>query len=139
MENLILDTSVLVKLFSLDERDSIADNLLEKFSLNKLNLFTLDLAIYELANTLKLSKKVPVSVVFANILVVFKMKKIILVSEEIVKNSLILMDKYRLTAYDAAFVVTAELEKIPLLTADYKHHQKSISKNILHYKDFSLA
>ena len=47
-----------------------------------------------------------------------------------------LMYKHNLASYDAAFVTLADSKNIPLFTADYKHHQKSISKNIIWLKEW---
>lgn len=46
------------------------------------------------------------------------------------------MDKFSLTIYDAVFIAAAEIEKIPLLTADYKHHKKEMSKFITWMEDW---
>lgn len=139
MDKIIVDTSVLVKFFSPDEKDNIADELLNKFSRKQLLLLTVDIGIYELANTLKLSKKAPLQTVYQNISDLLVMEpKIITWSKEIIKNGLILMDKFSLTIYDSIFIAAAEIENIPLLTADYKHHKKNFSKQITHYKDWRL-
>jgi predicted nucleic acid-binding protein len=37
----------------------------------------------------------------------------------------------KLTSYDAVFVNLAEDRQLPLVTADYKHHQKTVSANIV--------
>lgn len=137
MDKLILDTSVLVKLFSPDEKDKIADDLLSLFERQKLAFVTLDIAIYELSNALKLSKKASIEIVSDNLSDVLAMQnKIITFSLDLIKKSLVLMDKFNLTIYDSIFVATADSMKNPLLTADYKHHQKTMSKYILHYKEF---
>jgi predicted nucleic acid-binding protein len=137
MEKIILDTSVLVKLFALDEKDKIADQLLSQFIKKKLALITLDIGMYELINAFKLSKKSSTEIVIANISDVLAMQqKIITFSEELIRRGLELMDKFNLTIYDSAFVAAAEIEKIPLLTADYKHHTKKMSKQIVFYDEW---
>lgn len=139
MGTIIVDTSVLVKLFAPDEKDKIADYLLSCFYQKRLAFITLDIAIYELANTLKLSKKTSIETVSNNLSdVVAMQQKIITFSTELIKNGLALMDKFNLTIYDSVFVAAAEIEKIPLLTADYKHHKKEISKQIVHYREWKI-
>lgn len=139
MEKMILDTSVLVKFFAPDEKDQTVDDLLMKFYQKKLLLVTLDIAIYELANTLKLSKRTSVEVVSGNIAAIFEMEpQIIKLSQELIKNGLIIMSKVSLTIYDSVFIAAAEMERLPLLTADYKHHKKEISKQILPYREWRV-
>lgn len=137
MDKIILDTSVLVKFFSPDERDKTADNLLDRFTQKNLYFLTLDIAIYELTNTLKLSKKATVDIVSANISDVLSMNmEIATYSHLLLKKGMEFMDKFNLTIYDSVFIALSEMKKIPLLTADYKHHKKEISKYILHYREW---
>ena len=42
-----------------------------------------------------------------------------------------------IASYDAAYVALADKLNIPLFTADYKHHHKSTSKNIIWLKDWN--
>ncbi len=47
-----------------------------------------------------------------------------------------IMYKSNLTSYDSAFIALAESKNCPLITADYKHHKKSVSKNIVWLKEW---
>lgn len=137
MEEIILDTSVVVKFFSPGEHDHIIDKLLDQFSQKKLSLTTVDIAIYELINALKLSKKGDTETVYKNVLAIFEMKpKIISLSDDLIKKALDIMNNFPLTVYDAVFIAAAELNKTRLITADYKHHKKEISKYILFYEEW---
>ncbi len=137
MGEVILDTSVLVKFFAPDEKDKTADQVLDNCAEKILSIVTIDIAVYELINTLKLSKKSSAPIIYDNVLAMYKMApRIITLSQELIKCGLEIMEKFPLTIYDAVFVAAAEMEKIPLLTADYKHHKKEISKYIVYYQEW---
>lgn len=137
MGEVILDTSVLVKFFVPDEKDKTADQVLDKSAEKILSIVTIDIAVYELVNTFKLSKKSSAPIIYDNVSAMYKMApRIITLSQELIKCGLDIMEKFPLTIYDAVFVAAAEMEKIPLLTADYKHHKKEISKYIVYYKEW---
>lgn len=137
MEKIILDTSVLVKLFSPDEKDIIADSLLSLHTQKKLSLTTIDFGLYELANTLKFSKRAKGAEIYQHLLTLFRMDlEVITFTNNLLEHALILMDQFPITMYDASFVAAAEIEKVSLLTADYKHHTKEISPSILHYQEW---
>ena len=52
-------------------------------------------------------------------------------SSELIKKTIAIAQKHQVTTYDAIFIALSEVKDIPLFTADYKHHVKSISKNII--------
>ena len=138
MEKILLDTSVLVKFFSPDEKDKKIDLLLDKIAQKKIKLILVDVALYELVSALSLSKKISSLTVFENIAAILDLEpEIISFSADLIKRGLIFMEKFNLTIYDSLFIAAAEQKKVPLLTADYKHHRKSISKNIVYYKEFN--
>ncbi|MBI2641187.1 type II toxin-antitoxin system VapC family toxin [Candidatus Roizmanbacteria bacterium] len=139
MDQIILDASVLIKLFHPEEQDKIAERLLVEFNKRKLSFVILDLALYEFVNALKFSKKARKEFILSALTSILDLNpEIISYSNEFMEKILDLLDKFTITLYDASFIAAAEMEKIPLLTADYKHHIKSMSKHVLHYKDFDV-
>jgi len=137
MGKIILDTSILIKLFHPEEHDTIAERLLLSFSRKNLSFVIPDIALYEFVNALRFSKKAHKTFILESLRVVLSLKpKIISYSNALMEKILEIMDKSMITVYDAAFVATAELEEAPLLTADYKHHNKKISSNILLYDEW---
>lgn len=139
MEEIILDTSVLIKLFSEDEQDRTSKSLLDNLLKESLSLVLIDLEVYELVNSMKLSKKLPDDYIIESISKLLETKpQIIHFSPELIKSALKIMTEFSLAVYDAIFIALAEIEKIPLLTADYKHHKKEISKQIVHYREWKI-
>ena len=137
MEKIILDSSVLVKLFAPDERDVIADKLLLQHAQKKLILATIDLAIYELANTLKFSKRAKGDEIYKHLLTLFRIDlEIITFTHNLLEQTLNLMDQFPITMYDASFIAATQIENVSLLSADYKHHKKEISPAIVHFRDW---
>lgn len=139
METLILDTSVLVKLFSKDETSEQTVALLAKLNNKSLFITIPDIAVYELINSLKYSKNAAPALIMDILDVIMKMNlRIVNFSQELLKISVKTMDKYEITIYDAIFIAMSDMEKIPLLTADYKHHRKEISQQIMYYKEWKI-
>lgn len=137
MDKIILDTSVLIKIFHPSEHGAVADRLLSALSQKKLSFVLPDIALYEFVNALKFSKKADKEFVLQAIKTVFSLNpKIITYSDALIEKTLYLIDKYPIAVYDAVFIAVAEMEKIPLLTADYKHHLKKMSKQIIYYEEY---
>lgn len=137
MDEIILDASVLIKLFYPGEQDKTSDNLIEKFAKKELSFVTLDLALYEFVNALKFSKNAKKDFIFSALAGILDMDpKIISYSSLLMEKILDIIDNFPITVYDASFVAASEMQRISLLTADYKHHKKEISKYILHYREW---
>ena len=47
-----------------------------------------------------------------------------------------LLFEHKITSYDAAFLAVADFWNAPLFTADYSHHSKNLSKNIVWLKEW---
>jgi predicted nucleic acid-binding protein len=137
MDTIILDASVLVKFFSDDEKDKISLKLLEQYSKQKCSFAILEISLYEMVNALKLSKKSSSKMTYEAVAAILEMKqKTIPFSLELIKKSLEIMDMFKIAIYDALYVAAAEIEHIPLLTADYKHQPKKMSKQIVFYDEW---
>lgn len=137
MEKVVIDASVLVKFFSLDERDKAIETILNQIKEKKLSLALPDISIYELVNSLKLSKDFNSEEIYAAVLTLLEIKpQIVKFSLPLLKRILLIIKRYPLTVYDALYIASAEIGKIPLLTADYKHHQKRISKLVVYLDEW---
>ena len=132
MTKVIVDTSVVIKwFFSENEADlGQSDNFLKQVKAGEVEIIVPKIILLELANVAKFGKKVDEDVC-RQVLSTFNDLVTEYLdlpgSEELIKN-FYLGD---LTSYDAVFVTLADLKEMPLLTADYKHHKKSISPNIV--------
>ena len=135
MEEIILDSSVLIKLFSKDEDYATTAKLIAKFASESLSLVLLDVALYELINALKYSKNATSELISAIVDAVIKMNpRMITFSPEVSHEAIQIMEKFSITIYDSLFIAAAQLENVHLLTADYKHHRQEISPSIIHFR-----
>lgn len=105
---------------------------------SKLNLVTLDFTPAELANSLHLGKKFELGDTLKSLDKFYSLDpEVILFEKDLTKKSAIIAYQSGITIYDAAYVALSNLKRIPLFTADYKHHKKSISPHIIHLKEWN--
>ncbi|MGB9707080.1 MAG: type II toxin-antitoxin system VapC family toxin, partial [Microgenomates group bacterium] len=131
MEKVVLDTSVVVKWF-VEEKDSQkALNFLEEYRQGKLKLLAPQIVGLELANALFFGAGFKGKILEKALSAFYNLGiTLVPLSEELVKESAVYSEKFKIAAYDALFIVVAEKEKCFLVTADKKHHQKSFSPRI---------
>lgn len=122
MKKYILDTSVVVKWFSREEKDSekallLRDQLLEGICA----IIIPDLLVYELANTLKYNPNFSAKDVKDSLDSIFNMGIEIKEVDSLTINEAIEIAFRRdIKVYDAYFIAMSIRERKPLLTADYK-------------------
>lgn len=130
----ILDTSVAVKWFTREEKDSAKALMLREQLLKGLCAITIpDLLLYEIANALKYNPKFSAKDVKDALDSILTMGIEIREIEGLILNEAIeIAFKLKVTTYDAYFIALSRREKKPLLTADYKlfNRVKSL-KNII--------
>ena len=137
MNRLVVDNSVVLKWFYKENDSDKALELLELIQNLNITLILPSLAVVELVNSLRFGKKAdPVK---ANEVTnkFFSLEPELLAVD--LESSLRLSKIVHLnniTVYDAIYVLVAEEKNIPLFTADYNHHKKSISKNIVWLKEW---
>lgn len=132
MMNIIVDTSVVTKWYAQKDENDLeqAFHLLESCNQNKLALICPKIILLELANVLYVGKKLTKELCLASI---SSFKKLCeeLVDIENTDLMIEIMYSYKLPSYDAIFIALAIKKQIPLVTADYKHHLKSITPRII--------
>lgn len=137
MTNIIVDTSVATKWYCEENEDDLdkSEQLKELIVEEKCYLVCPRIVTLELVNVLRFSKKMSRGDCLdsANSLVELCTDLV-----EIPKLDLItdLMYEHNLASYDATFLALADWMETPIFTADYKHHRKSISKNIIWLKEW---
>lgn len=137
MTNVCLDTSVLVKWFYPEEDSDKSLLLLELSEKSAVLLVGPDITSIELANSLLLGKGFDPIDAINSIKKLFSLEPdLVAVDEKLVEKAIRLAHDHKLTTYDSLFIALSELRNIPLFTADYKHHKKSISKNIVWLKEW---
>lgn len=132
MTNIIVDTSVAVKWFSEESENDLpeARQIKERIVEGKLSLICPEIIVLELVNVLTFSKKLSQDEC------VRSTKSLIDLCVDVVPlpdldRIIDLVYRHKLASYDAAFVALAMMRDVPLVTADYKHHKKSISPHIV--------
>lgn len=137
MTDVCLDTSTLVKWFYPEEDSDKALLILKLCEKSSAFLTGPDITSVELANSLLLGKGFGRAETINAITKLFSLEPDFITSDEMVIESVtrIAFD-HKLTTYDSLFIAISELRDIPLFTADYKHHKKSVSKNIVWLKEW---
>lgn len=138
MDKIVLDTSVIIKWFSLEPGRKDALGIRDRVVQGKTDLVEPDLIFYELINALWFGKKFG-SKKIGRILTEFRNldPEIVALNPELTAIILKLINKFSITTYDASFVALANENKIPLITADTKHHKKAYGKFIIPLAEFS--
>jgi len=120
MAKYVVDASVAVSLVLSDEpfhRHAIA--LFERFARHELELVTVPLLIFEVANALWKAVRVARIEFVDAVEAVRKMEELRIPLRTIsLADTLTLAHRYERTAYDAAYLTLASLEEVPLITAD---------------------
>lgn len=132
MTSIIVDTSVVTKWYAQKNEDDLkqAFRLLESCQDGSITLICPKIILLELANVLYLGKKLDQSLCDES-LRSFENLCTNLLDMDDTKHIVKTMYDHKLASYDAAFVSLAITLSIPLITADYRHHKKSISPHIV--------
>ena len=132
MTSIIVDTSVVVKWFSEENEDDYlkARQIKARIVEGTLSLICPEIIALELINVLTYSKK------FTQDECTHCVKSFIELCSDVVPlpdldRTIDSVHRYTLASYDAAFVTLAMMRNVHLITADYKHHKKSISPHIV--------
>lgn len=139
METVTLDTSVVIKWYTDEEGTIEAVSLLTKYKTGSLNIIIPSILPLELANALyfglgfRQKNHDEALKEFFNLNI-----PVIHLSDKLIRNASRLMEKFSTAIYDTIFMYIAEEKRIPLITADKKHHQKKYSKHITYLDEISL-
>ena len=137
MNKVVIDTSVIIKWFSSEEESEKAQDLLRPITASEVDLILPHFAQLEVSNILRLGKNLLQAQTDKCIIDFFDLlPRFVEIDKSFSLEISSLAYAHNLAAYDAAFIAVANRWNIPLFTADYKHHQKSISKNIVWLKEW---
>ena len=123
MKQYILDTSVIIKWFSeLDEDDlDKALNLRHEFLNRKCSISVPDLLFYELANALRYNDHFESQDVKDALKSVIDMGFVVVgIQANVINLAIDIAFKNNVTIYDSCFLALSQIEKMPLITSDYK-------------------
>lgn len=133
MRNIIVDTSVVVKWFSAEQDSTKANALLDANKNDEIEFLFPQTVLFELINSLFHSKKFSQTQTEQSVRLFLDLKAQFIPIDEFnfQQETISLVYQTNLTSYDASFIALANIYKTTLITADYKHHKKSISPYIL--------
>lgn len=131
MEEVIVDTSLAVKWFVEEENSDKALGLLKNYKEGQIKIIVPEIIALELANALFFGAGFEGNILKKSLeaFYLFDFPTVNL-EEDIILGASKYMEKFKIAIYDAIFIYLADLKKIPLITADIKHHKKTYSKEI---------
>jgi predicted nucleic acid-binding protein len=131
MEKVVLDTSVVVKWFVEEKNSEKAVKLLKNYRDGQLKIIAPAIIGLELANALFFGASYKSELIKESLTAFYSLNFVLIpLGESLIQEASEYMEKFKIGIYDALFIFLAEKEKIPLITADKKHHQKRFSKQI---------
>lgn len=128
MQNLVIDTSVIVKWLNQDNELHIsnADKILKDVQNNNVELFAPELAKYEIGNVMLIGKKISThqSIIIQGL--VYRLP-ITFVAEslELATETFSIASQSQITYYDASFIALAKQLSATLITENTKHQGKT--------------
>ena len=134
-----MDTSVVVKWFTQEDRTKEAVSILTEYKDGKINIIIPSILAIELANSLFFGLGYRSAKLDGALKRFFDLNiPNIIINDKIIRSASRMMEKFSITIYDAIFLFLAEEKQIPLITADTKHHQKKYSKYITYLEEITF-
>ncbi|MBI4140541.1 type II toxin-antitoxin system VapC family toxin [Candidatus Woesearchaeota archaeon] len=133
----VLDTSIIVKLYTNENDSPQAIALLKQIHDENIIVFVPDLALYELANSLRWNKNFSErdvrDALTACIGLGFNVR---IPTPPLFEKAISLAYHYNCTVYDAIFLALAKYQNTTLITADIKFTKKAVNEPILTLQTF---
>ena len=121
MKTLVIDTSVAVKWFNLEEDTPAALELRERLYRRECRILAPDLLLYELANALRFNPRLTTDEVKTAVDSVIDLGlEFVPADSEMLRRAVDFAFRFDTTVYDACFLALADLRGLPLLSADAK-------------------
>lgn len=117
-EEKIVDASVLVKLFSIEEDSNKAEDLIKNHVTEKIILIIPELLFLEVSNALKYKKNDENKIKEANEKLWDFQLHIERLNKNIVNKAITIAKEYNLTIYDSIYIALAQINNCELITAD---------------------
>ena len=136
---LVIDSSVIVKWINTQREEHIdqANKILEDAKTEKVELFTSDLAKYEVGNALLTKKGLKSTHAFISLGTVYNLPiSFIPQTLPLAQSAYKIGQELGITYYDASFLSVAEQLGAPLVSDNVKHHGKSKKVKVISLKDY---
>lgn len=135
----VLDASVAAKWFSNEDLTDRAVKVRDAFVAGKVELYTPEHLIYEVANAIWKNKEIELEDCATAITTLIEIDiNLVKLDASLASKSIRAARNLRISYYDAVYVELSNQLGIPLLTADEKLISRIKDNNFLHLKDFEL-
>lgn len=131
MPGIVVDTSVATKWFALEEDSPKAKRILELILQGELQLILPDTLLLELVNALYFAKDFSSGDCLKALRLAASITTRFVTTQTLLAAAVKLMYQHKLASYDAVFVALADKLRLSIVTADYRHHKKDISPQIV--------
>jgi predicted nucleic acid-binding protein len=125
MKKVVLDASIIVKLFTKEPKSEKASKILDSYLKGELTVSAPTLVIWEVLNALKYYEGFPrAEIGRVGVALISYGFNLVEANEELVKTTVDFALKFDLTIYDACYLALAKLSNCELITADEKFFEK---------------
>lgn len=126
IEKFVLDSSVVIKWFTLKVDKQKAENIKKRFLEGKAHIAVPDLLLYEVSNGLRYLSTLSKSDIKGAVSTIFDLGiGIVVPEEELIHQAIEISKDFGTSLYDAIFISLAKILNYELLTADQSLHQKT--------------
>lgn len=138
-KTIVVDSSVIVKWVSSQDEKHLeqANKILQDIRTNKVDVYTSEIAKYEVSNALLKGKGLNLAEAYISLGTVYNLPiTFIQESEEIARSTYEIGQKLNITYYDAAFISTAKKYEAILITDNIKDQGKASGVKVVALKDY---
>lgn len=141
MRRYVVDSSILVKWFNQENESFLAQaaQIFQDLNSDKIEIFTPEFSILEVANVLISGKKVNEERVRVSISDLLNLPiKFYRLEDSLIRLAIEISIQTKITVYDAVFLSLARKEGCQLISDDKDHHLKVGGRAVLALKDYPL-
>ncbi|MDP3974057.1 MAG: type II toxin-antitoxin system VapC family toxin [Candidatus Daviesbacteria bacterium] len=136
---LVIDSSVIVKWVNTYKEEGVdqANKILEDAKAEKVELFTSEVAKYEVGNALLVKKGLDLTPAYISLGTVYNLPlNFVPETLPLAESTYKIGQELKITYYDASFLSVAEQLGAVLVTDNVKHHGKSTKVKVIPLKDY---
>ncbi|GAI78792.1 unnamed protein product [marine sediment metagenome] len=135
----ILDSSVIFKWFSYENEENVdkALSILDMYRENKLEIIIPELVIYEVSNALRFNNNFSSIETRKIISTLINLElNVIGLNSKVMDSAIKIAYEENITIYDAVFISLSKIMKVPLISANPRHHKVLKRGSIIPLEDF---
>ena len=135
----ILDSSVIFKWFSYENEENVdkALSILDMYRENKLEIIIPELVIYEVSNALRFNNNFSSIETRKIISTLINLElNVIGLNIKVIDSAIKIAYEENITIYDAVFISLSKIMKVPLISANPRHHKVLKGRSVIPLEDF---